>query len=285
MARPACDLVHTHAEYGRLFRQKSKPLVVTLHHSSVDREYLDSLPLPTRLHHRFLLRSYVSVAMDLADKLVAVSIYTRSSYRQLFDKDFEIEVIHNGIDPARFRPVEVEPPLPADQVVIFFSGNHTFRKGFDLLAPVMKRLGDNFFLRYTTGLRQSGGTVLDGSNMQCLGYLSEEQLLDEINKADIVFQPSRREGFGLSILEAMACGKPVVSTNCSAIPELIDHGKGGYLCEVDSVEQMVTAIRNLAQSAELRRQMGAYNRQVVLRRFTLDQMASQYFKLYRSLIG
>jgi len=283
--RPLCDLVHTHAEYGRLFRRKGKPLVITLHHSSMDRDYLASLPLPTRVHHQFLLKSYVRRAINLADKLVAVSFHTQSAYLKIFDKDLEIQVIHNGIDPKTFRPVGVEPRSTDGQVVIFFSGNHTRRKGFDLLAPVMKRLGNNFVLRYTGGIRQSGAVALDVHNMQCLGHLSEEQLLVEINKADISFQPSRREGFGFSILEAMACGKPVVSTDCSAIPELIEHGKGGYLCEVDSVEQMVSAIRNVAQSIELRRKMGAHNRQVVLKRFTLEQMASQYFNLYQSLLS
>ncbi len=134
-------------------------------------------------------------------------------------------------------------------------------------------------------MRPSSPSVLDTVNTECLGYLSEEELIAEINKADIVFQPSRREGFGFSILEAMACGKPVVATNCSAIPELIDDGKGGYLCEVNSVEQMVGAIRKLAQSAELRRKMGVYNREVVLKRFTLGQMANQYSALYRNLLS
>jgi glycosyltransferase involved in cell wall biosynthesis len=221
----------------------------------------------------------------MADKLVAVSFDARSTHHDLLEKDLEIQVIHNGIDPILFRPVDVESSPTDNQVVIFFSGNHTRRKGFDLLAPVMKRLGGDFVLRYTAGMRQSDLGVRDVPNMKCLGCLTEEQLLVEINKAAIVFQPSRREGFGLSILEAMACGKPVVSTNCSAIPELIDHGNGGYLCEVDSVEQMVTAIRNLAQSVELRRKMGAHNRQVVLKRFTLEQMSSRYLSLYQNLLS
>jgi glycosyltransferase involved in cell wall biosynthesis len=280
-----CDLVHTHAEYGCLFRRKGKPLVITLHHSSVDRVYLASLPFPIRVHHQFLLKPSVRKALGVADKLVAVSFDARSTHHELFEKDLEIQVIHNGIDPNLFRPVDVESSPTDNQVVIFFSGNHTRRKGFDLLVPVMKRLGDDFVLRYTAGMRQSDLGVRDVPNMKGLGYLTEEQLLVEINKAAIVFQPSRREGFGISILEAMACGKPVVSTNCSAIPELIDHGNGGYLCEVDSVEQMVTAIRNLAQSAELRRKMGAHNRQVVLKRFTLEQMSSRYLSLYQNLLS
>src|SRR5262245_4565538 len=263
-ARPVCDLVHTHAEYGGFFNRKDKPLVITLHHSAVDHEYLASLPVPTRLHHKFLLKSNVKAAIQLADKLVAVSFYTRSFYRQLFESDLEIQVIHNGIDPNLFRPVELEPRSHDGRVIIFFSGNHSRRKGFDLLAPVMKRLGRDFLLRYTAGMRPSGLGDGVGPNTKCLGYLSEEELLAEINAADIVFQASRREGFGFSILEAMACGKPVVSTNCSAIPELLEHGQGGYLCEVDSVDEMVAAIRNLAGSAGLRRQMGAHNRQVVL---------------------
>src|SRR5215467_12757747 len=59
---PACDLVHTHAEYGRFFRRKGKPLVIALHHSSIDRAYLASVPLPIRIHHEFLLKSHVRAA-------------------------------------------------------------------------------------------------------------------------------------------------------------------------------------------------------------------------------
>jgi glycosyltransferase involved in cell wall biosynthesis len=108
-------------------------------------------------------------------------------------------------------------------------------------------------------------------------------LIQEINRADIVVQPSRREGFGLSILEAMACGKPVVSTQCSAIPEVIDHERGGYLCEPGSVEQLAKAVVKLAQSLELRRQMGEYNRQQVVQRFTLRQMAEKHLRVYQSV--
>ena len=110
-------------------------------------------------------------------------------------------------------------------------------------------------------------------------------MVEQINKADIVLQPSRREGFGYSILEGMACSKPVVSSNCSSIPELVEAGKGGYLCEVGSVDQIVKAIQELAQSEDKRKLMGEYNRQRVLNRFSLRQMAQQYSALYRELVG
>ena len=80
-------------------------------------------------------------------------------------------------------------------------------------------------------------------------------------------------------------GKPVVSTNCSAIPEILDHDKGGFLCEVDSVDQMVAAIRNLGHSFELRQEMGNYNRRAVLGRFTLEHMSNRYGELFRGLLA
>jgi len=169
--------------------------------------------------------------------------------------------------------------------VLFFAGNPSRRKGFDLLDPLMRTLGGDYQLRYTTGLRAAGKPLLSSENALCLGRLSEAQLVVEINRADIILQPSRREGFGLSIVEGMACGKPVVSTHCSAIPEVLDHEKGGLLCEPGSVGQLASAIQRLAQSAHLRKQMGEYNRRQVLARFTLAQMADAYWKLYQQVCG
>ncbi len=110
-------------------------------------------------------------------------------------------------------------------------------------------------------------------------------MIRQINQADVCFQPSRREGFGLSILEGMACGKPVVSSNVSAIPEVLEHEKGGYLCEPGSVDQLVSAIRKLAHSETLRSQMGRFNRQVVKEKFTLEKMAQAYHALYQTVAG
>ncbi len=278
------DLIHVNADYGCFFKRKGHPLIATLHHLSVDHEYLQPLPGHIRLHHQLILKPIVRETLEIADRLVAVSQFTKASYCEVFQKDFNIRVIYNGIDSQRFHPQNSDNDLATRPIRLFFSGNPTRRKGIDLLASVMRRLGNDFLLNYTTGLR-SIPPPLNGTNIHCLGFLSEAQLIKALNQSDIAFQPSRREGFGQSILEAMACGKPVVSTNCSAIPEVVEHGKGGVLCEPESVDQMVNAIQTLAQSTELRKRMGAYNRQVVLEKFTLQQMASQYHSVYETLVA
>jgi glycosyltransferase involved in cell wall biosynthesis len=329
-----CSLVHVNADYGCYFSLPGKPLVATLHHSSIDSFYLSSLSLPVRWHHRLVLKPSVERTLRQAEVLVAVSRHTRATFCEVFQADLAIEVIPNGIDTTRFRPipterepelsrVEVDPPseekcpslqtsrevdraMPAENtntkgtddlghgrsivphsdhqpIVLFFSGNASRRKGADLFVPVMNQLGRDFELRVTGGLRRDTASFVDAPNIRYLGRLSEEELIRQINEADIAFQPSRREGFGLSILEAMACGKPIVSSNASAIPEVVVHEKGGYLCEAGSVSQLVEAIRRLAGSPSLRSQMGQFNRQVVQEKFTLDRMARAYCKLYRSL--
>jgi glycosyltransferase involved in cell wall biosynthesis len=101
---------------------------------------------------------------------------------------------------------------------------------------------------------------------------------------DILLMPTVREGFGLAIAEAMACGLPVVASNCSAIPELIDEGKGGFLCPVGDVDAFAEKINLLADSPILRREMGNYNRAKVEKMFTLDRMASEYQELFEKVL-
>ena len=101
---------------------------------------------------------------------------------------------------------------------------------------------------------------------------------------DILLMPTVREGFGLAVAEAMACGLPVVASDCSSIPELIDDGKGGYLCPIGDVDAFAEKINLLAESPTLRREMGEYNRTKVEKLFTLDRMVKNYQALFEEVL-
>ena len=85
------------------------------------------------------------------------------------------------------------------------------------------------------------------------------------------------EPFGLSVVEALACGTPVIASNRGSMPELIDHGVTGFL--VDSVDEAVDAITHIGEIDR------SSCRAVVSARFTVDRMADQYLSLYRSILG
>ena len=85
------------------------------------------------------------------------------------------------------------------------------------------------------------------------------------------------EPFGLSVVEALACGTPVIASNRGSMPELIDHGVTGFL--VDSVDEAIDAIGRIGEIGR------AACRAAVSVRFTVDRMADRYLDLYRSLLG
>src|SRR5208282_1906735 len=85
------------------------------------------------------------------------------------------------------------------------------------------------------------------------------------------------EPFGLSVVEALACGTPVIASNRGSMPELIDHGVTGFL--VDSVDEAMDAIGHIGEIDR------AACRAAVSARFTVDRMADRYLELYRLLLG
>lgn len=123
------------------------------------------------------------------------------------------------------------------------------------------------------------------SNLKNLGRLAFDEMPDLYRSADILLFPTVREGFGLAAAEAMACGLPVVATDCSALPELIDEGKGGYLCPVGDVADFAEKINFLAENPGLRHEMGQYNRAKVEEKFTLDRMIKQYRELFEEVLS
>src|SRR5699024_10382375 len=101
-------------------------------------------------------------------------------------------------------------------------GSWIARKGVDLLAPIMRELGDGFELWYTGGSAAAKDRADMPSNMHDLGRLdSADAVVAAMQSADAFLFPSRSEGFGLVIMEAMACGLPVIATDGSSPTELV----------------------------------------------------------------
>jgi glycosyltransferase involved in cell wall biosynthesis len=119
-----------------------------------------------------------------------------------------------------------------------------------------------------------------------LGYKSGDQLRDTIRGAAIVVIPSEcYENASMVILEAMACGKPVIASRTGGIPEQVEDGRTGLLFEAGNVESLRQAIQTLVLDPERRRFMGCAARQRVEEHFSLDHHCSQLAALYQEAIG
>jgi glycosyltransferase involved in cell wall biosynthesis len=121
--------------------------------------------------------------------------------------------------------------------------------------------------------------------MMNFGCIPHKEMVRLYQQADILIFPSIREGFGLSVAEAMSCGLPVVAFNTSSLPELVDHQSGGYLTDVYDVRVFAGYINMLAESPGLRTQMGEYNRVKVEEKFTQSRMLEDYRLLFEEALA
>ncbi|MDW7773845.1 MAG: glycosyltransferase family 4 protein [Desulfobulbaceae bacterium] len=273
------DIIHTVPEYGYFLKRNHIPLVVTFHSFVVDRETAQFSTFLQKIHHRTNLHFFIRKALSVADKVTSVSHFTAGMIRREFGYQGEIPVIYNGVDTEKFRPAKKSA---SHKITVLFSGNLTKRKGAHLLPKIASLLNEKIEILYTSGLRDKN-PLPDLPNMRNIGHIPFSQMPAVYQQADILLFPSVREGFGLAAAEAMACGLPVVATNCSSLPELVVDGQGGYLCELGNTEEFAGRINELAESPLMRRDMGDFNRIRVEKNFTLAQMVAGYLNLFREV--
>lgn len=275
------DIIHANTWTGYGFK-RNQPLVVTEYHVTHDPLLKPYTTFSQRTFYRHIFRCEQK-SLDSADQVTTISRYTQKKLKEIFGYS-DSHMIYCGIDTSLFSPAEVQKKdLNIDETttVLLYVGNHLRRKGADLLEPIMNKLGDDFLLLTTSGLRTKGTHL--SKNIRPLGKTGIRDLVRAYNLCDILLFPSRLEGFGLCVAEAMACEKPVITTNGSSLPELVEQDKGGILCDIDDVAGFAEAVRYLAEDENLRAQMGGYNRQRVLERFTREKMAHEYVTLYSQL--
>ena len=211
-------------------------------------------------------------------------------------------VIHHGIDvdlylpPADRRAAFAETGLPGRYAIGTF-GRVRRQKGSDLFVEAMLRLLPRYpdFTAvviglvtvdnrpFVEGLKQRVAAAGLAERIRFLGELPVEEVPLWYKKISIYVFASRVEGFGLTMLEAMAAGDAVVATRAGAAEMIITDREDGVLAAVDDVDALIAALEPLMREPERIEAMGARARTVVMSRFSRDREADEISEVYRQV--
>ncbi len=277
------NLIHTTPAYAIFSYRRAIPLVISFQNYVLDRWMRNYSTWGQRLHYMTDLKLWFRLAVKKANTITAVSRFTASLVQQDMKISRPIKIIYNGVDTNCFTPPTTSQ-LTRNGVRVFYSGNLTRRKGAHWLPAIAQRLARGVTIYYTQGLR-TRRRLPSHPNLQPLGPVPYKDMPTRYKEMDILVMPTVREGLSLSVLEAMASGLPVVASNCTSLPEQIDDQKGGFLCPIGDADVFAEKINLLAESPQLRKEMGEHNRIKVEKKFTVDQMVHGYQELFAEILN
>ena len=236
--------------------------------------------------------------INASDAATAVSHWLAGETRQRFCPSMDcrnaIDVIPNFIDVERFRPDVVPPHDAAPPMVVHVSNFRPVKR-----VPWLVRA----FAEAT-----SGGGALSHAQLVLVGdgpdqgacralthelgldrrvqFLGERDAIPELMApADVFALSSREESFGLSALEAMACGTPVVATDVGGVHEVVDHGVSGLLSPLEDLRAFAANLARLLADRTAARRMGAAAREQAVTRFRREKIVVLYEELYRRVLA
>ncbi len=228
------------------------------------------------------LRRYVSWLYERFDVVFAPSRLMCALLNELGVQ----QAVHQplGVDAEVFRPqrrgdwLRRRLGLPAEARVLVYAGRFAGEKNVPVLLDAFARLGSPYHLLLIGGSRRSR----PAANVTMLPYRRDGiELAQWLASADALVHAGTKETFGLVVLEAMACGRPVVAARAGAFPELVDE-RFGILAEPGSGERMAAAIAALYERDI--EALGANARSRVLRKFTWNRAFQGQMATYAALL-
>lgn len=281
------DVVKTNQTNGadvalRAARLWSKPLIARcgyLHSEFVTREHGADSPEASDAE---TLESKVFLA---ASRVVVTTPAMREKVVTIHGIDPEkVAVVPNYVDTDRFRPSGTFPEEPPRKIC--FVGRLVPQKNVTALLEAVARTDLEVLLVGNGPLRTNLEQVAQRLDLraQFLGNLANADLPGLINRCGLFALPSHYEGHPKALLEAMACGVPVIAADSPGIREVVRHGETGYLCGSSS-ESIQEAIETLHNDPALRARLGRAARKYVVDNFSLDRIAEQEFALIQEVIS
>ena len=285
------DLIHIHSSFGASFYRKAPficiasllqiPVVNHIHGSELDRFYRKKPE-----YHQ----SFIRTVFKKCSRILVLSEQWREQFTELIDLN-QMDVVANySICPKK----KFENRNKQDPSVLFLGFLSELKGCFDIpkvAESVAKEIKDVHFVL------AGSGTAGDLQQIQALakeqgvekqlvfpGWANGKEKDGLLQQASVFFLPSYTEGMPMSILEAMGYGLPVVSTTVGGIPELVEHGKSGFLLEPGDTEGFAEAIITLLKDSRKRMEMGQAGLSHVQENYSLEKHIGSLMNVYDSLI-
>jgi glycosyltransferase involved in cell wall biosynthesis len=246
----------------------------------------------------WFLRFFEIRMLERANRIIAVSDFTRQELRKYYNiPENKIRVIHNGVDINKFKPavgkrkVKEELGFNPDAIAILSVGRLYARKGLfsliESMPQVIKRFSNAKFIISGKGQSNEMRKLVAHAeklgvkdNIIFTGYYPDKKLPKLYQAADVFAFSTFYEHHPFAILEALATGLPVVTTNVGGIPETIENGKNGFLVEPFHQNQLADRILYLLEHPAEASEMGFEARKTVEERFDWRIVVKKVLKVY-----
>ena len=310
------DLVHCHNLHGYYFNLKTlqkmsqqKPLIWTLHDMWAITPYchhtfsevakdgffpcsgIETAPKFSWHDEPYLLRQKKRIYDNSKIQIVTPSLWLKKKVEESILAKHPITQINNGVNTQIFQKYNQtksreELQLPVGKKIILFladGGKRNPWKDWKRIKNVIfhyKKNKNIFFLCI------GGNKNINHSNIREIKYISDDKRLSKFYSAsDLFILSSKAENSPLTILEAMACGTPIVSFNLGGINELIAHMENGYLADYNKKENLIDGIEYLfSLNQEKLKKISNNSIKKIHDSFTLDLMVNGYLNLYKQIL-
>lgn len=265
-------------------KPRKLPFVTTLHGTDITIVGADHSYLPVTRY-----------AIENSDGVTAISNYLKQRTLQEFEIRNPIEVIYNFVNCDLYRRDPQangrrgEFASPEERILVHVSNFRPVKRLCDVIEifdRVQKALPARLLLMGDGPERSRAEWLVNKkglrSKVDFLGKL--DRIHEKLSIADLMLVPSELESFGLAALEAMACEVPAIATEVGGVPEVIDHGRSGFLARVGDVDTMARYAIEILSDEKRLREMGKTARWEAQSRFCSSRIIPEYEKFYERVL-
>lgn len=280
------DLIHIHTPLSPAINP-ILPIITTVHTSIIEDSrfipIMDLKALNIKILSHFVSRPIIIKTLNNSKIVTTVATSVAQEIKKYYNYK-DVLILGNGVDEHDFFPIHSHNGDP----YALFVGRLSYRKGiFDLLESATV-----FCKKYDISLILVGKGELETkirefikhhdleNKVIFMGHVDRKQLIKLYQNATIFILPSHYEGLPTVLLEAMACGIPVICTNVSGSKDVIEHGINGLFVLPRHPEEILQAVSKLLEHKEMRTSLGSNARKTIEERYTWDIIADKFEKAY-----